>query len=185
MDTNNVTTPHGPSLTAHGHPLAKKLCVGISWSAPDKTTWVIRGRHFKPGAKTEEEVIALVREEMGSCSNGKLQQKAWCRAAAPAAWRPDQFLTGVPAGAASPMHGYGTHPLTYTSFTLCAVPATATICYRCLPAPLCFGDSFFYCSTAPKTLLFKVGCMCCFCWSGLSFWTGIENEKRGIQCINF
>ena len=78
--------------------------MGAAWSAPDKTTWVIRGRQFKPEAMTEEEVIALVREVTGSCSDRKLQQKLWrwCPAAAPAARGPNQLLTGAPAGAASP-----------------------------------------------------------------------------------
>lgn len=47
------------------------------------------------------------------------------------------------------------------------------------------GGSFFYCSTAPEALLFQVGCDCCFCWSGLSFWTGTENEETGMKCIDF
>lgn len=56
----------------------------------------------------------------------------------------------------------------------------------CLCPALCWGGgSFFYCSTAPEALLFQVGCDCCFCWSGLSFWTGTENEETGMKCIDF
>lgn len=138
---------------------------------------------------TEEESIAL-----GSCSNGKLQQKLWRwrSASASAARGPERLLAGAPAGAAGPARpwsrGYGTHPLTSTGFTLCTVPATATTRYRCLPVPCTLlegGGSFFYCSTAPEALLFQVGCDCCFCWSGLSFWTGTENEETGMKCIDF
>lgn len=78
--------------------------MGAAWSAPDKTTQVIRGQQLKPGAVREEEVIALVREVMGSRNDRKLQQKLWRwrPAAAPVAWRPAQLLAGTPAGAAGP-----------------------------------------------------------------------------------
>lgn len=141
MDINEVTT-HRPILDCSSPAPGKgAVHVGAPWSAPDKTTRVIRGRQFKPGPMTEEEVVALVREVMGSCSDRKLQQKLWRGhlAAAPVVRGPKQLLAGAPAGAAGPARpwsqGYGTHPLTYTSFTLCTVPATATICYRCLPVP--------------------------------------------------
>lgn len=53
------------------------------------------------------------------------------------------------------------------------------------PCPtFCCEDSFFYCSTK-SCCVWSWLCLCCFCWSGLSFWIGTENEKRGMQCIDF
>ena len=73
---NDVTT-HGPILNCSlPAPGKGAVHVGAAKSASDKTTWVIRGRQFKPGVM-EKEVIALVMKVMRSCSNRKLQQKLW------------------------------------------------------------------------------------------------------------
>lgn len=99
MDINGVTT-QGPILSCSlPAPCKGAVRVGAARSASDKTTWVIGGRQFRPGAMTEEESIAL-----GSCSNGKLQQKLWRwrSASASAARGPERLLAGAPAGAAGP-----------------------------------------------------------------------------------
>lgn len=96
-DKNDITT-HGVFLDSSSPGPSKEVVhVGAARSAPEKTTWVIRRQQFKPGVMTEEEVIALVREVMGSCSNGKLQQRLWiqCLAAASRAQGLEQLLAGL------------------------------------------------------------------------------------------
>lgn len=126
--------------------------VGAPWSVPDEAPQVARGHQFNPWAVSEEEEVTSLDGELQKC--GKLQQELWrwCLAAAPAAWGPGDLSVYL--------HGCGAHPLAQTSLALCSDPIAAARRYKSLPLPCTlWWGSFFYCSTAPKTVVFEADCV--------------------------
>lgn len=132
--------------------------VGAAWSAPNEAPGDAQGHQFNPWAVTEEEeeVTALISEVGESCSN----MGSSSRSSGDGAW----LLPQQHGGMGGPLCGicmavvhipWLRQASPYAQIPLLQQEGTNT---RPCPA-FCCGDSFFYCSTAPKTVVFEADCV--------------------------
>lgn len=127
-----------------------------AWSVPEEAPRVAKGHQFNPWAVTEEEVTSFISKMVESCSD----MGSSSRSSGDGAWLlPQQY-----GGLGYPLRGicmavvhipglrqaspYAQIPLLQQGGTnVCPCPA------------FCCGNSFFYCSTAPKIAVFETDCV--------------------------